>query len=721
MCGETAYRDRHWFQIKLILVIQFFMILIFLKEREMRNKFAILIGCGTVVLFFSVGFAADDLSPFDTGLPVKSLKRGSVPKTNLTLEEKKSNLDQFDKLLFGELDTGDEESNALPSSARLEKIKKHDFIKKASSRQSKTVTKSKQVKRKKPSLVQAGFEKSTSKKKTGIVQVAGPGDSNSPFSLPDELLTNESEDSDSAEDDDSPLILLLPENKKQAKETVELKNENNELLELSQDKVEVTEEIEEVEEVKTELVRTESASQDFPIVGTGVQNSSVSLQWTKISAVNIGQECKCELVVKNTGKTLVRNIDVDAFFPKTLRLVGVKPQPVDHNDHLTWNFDSLTPGQEERIQIQMIPSQRGDLGTTAFVRYTGAASGAFDVREPKLTLAMKGTDKAIVGELASQIIVVTNEGDGVATDVTVQALIPEGLEHVRGKKLTLELGSLEPGETRNVRLSLEAVQGGDQTIQVKAKANAIPVQTVSANVTVVAPNLQVEVEGPGLRYVGRKAQYKIHASNDGQGISNNVRVIYNIPEGFKFIRADRGGKYDEVSNTVQWFIGRLESEDTRQVRIELLAETPGEFVHQIAALSENGNRAEAELETAVEGTASLVLEIIDLDDPVEVGSETAYEVRIKNEGSAVAKDVALTCEMPEGLSLLEAKGPTDFRNADGNLIFKAVSELRPGKTALYRIHVKGSEAGNKRFRVKLMSESIDEPLIFEELTKFYEE
>ncbi len=690
----------------------------------MRNRFAILIGCGTVVLFFGVGFAADDLSPFDTGLPVKSLKRGSVPKTNLTLEEKKSNLDQFDKLLFGELDTVDEELNSLPPSARLKKIKKHDFIKRASSKKQKTVTKPKQARHKKHSVVQAGFEKSTSKKKTGIVQVAGPGDSDSPFSLPDELLTNDSEGTDTAEDDESPLILLLPKNNKNENrtvETIELKNDNNELLELSQDEVEELEEIEDLENVKTELVRTESASQDFPIVGTGVQNSSVSLHWTKISAVNIGQECKCELVVKNTGKTLVRNIDVDAFFPKTLRLVGVKPQPVDHNDHLTWNFDSLTPGQEERIQIQMIPSQKGDLGTTAFVRYTGAASGSYDVREPKLTLSMKGTDKAIVGELASQIIVVTNEGDGVATDVTVQAIIPEGLEHVRGKKLTLELGSLEPGETRNVRLSLEAVQGGDQTIQVKAKANAIPVQTISANVTVVAPNLQVEVEGPGLRYVGRKAQYKIHASNDGQGISNNVRVIYNIPEGFKFIRADRGGKYDEVSNTVQWFIGRLESEDTRQVRIELLAETPGEFTHQIAALSENGNRAEAELETSVEGTASLVLEIIDLDDPVEVGSETAYEVRIKNEGSAVAKDVALTCEMPEGLSLLEAKGPTDFRNADGNLIFKAVSELQPGKTALYRIHVKGSEAGNKRFRVKLMSESIEEPLIFEELTKFYAE
>jgi uncharacterized repeat protein (TIGR01451 family) len=116
-----------------------------------------------------------------------------------------------------------------------------------------------------------------------------------------------------------------------------------------------------------------------------------------------------------------------------------------------------------------------------------------------------------------------------------------------------------------------------------------------------------------------------------------------------------------------------------------------------------------------------VLEIVDLNDPVEVGIETAYEVRVRNDGTIPAQNVGVSCELPGGVELLGAKGPTDFRTENGLMLFKALGQLEPGKTAVYRINVRGRADGNHRFRARLASDSIKEPLVFEELTKFYGE
>src|SRR4029079_5847540 len=104
------------------------------------------------------------------------------------------------------------------------------------------------------------------------------------------------------------------------------------------------------------------------------------------------------------------------------------------------------------------------------------------------------------------------------------------------------------------------------------------------------------------------------------------------------------------------------------------------------------------------------LEIVDLNDPVEVGSETAYEIRIKNEGSSAAKHVCLSCELPSAVELLDAKGPAQHVNENGMVVFKELPQLETGKTAIYRVQVRGRVAGNHRFRARLTSDSNEEPL-----------
>jgi len=462
----------------------------------------------------------------------------------------------------------------------------------------------------------------------------------------------------------------------------------------------------------TELDESSSGSRQAP---------TVLVRWVKQSHINIGQECECDLVVKNTSQIGVTDVSVEAYFPKSVQLVSSDPLPVSERDSLAWEFETLAPGEEQTIKIRMVPSERGELATTAFVRFTGTVPGLFHVEEPLLKLHVKGPKQVMLGDPASQIVMVSNPGTGVAGDVLVEATIPQGLEHPRGERLIMKIGSLNPGETRLVRLALASIEGGLQTIRIEAKSGAVLKQRLSTDVQVISPSIKVDIHGPALRYVGRMATFELIVSNNGAVTSDNVRAVYKIPDGFRFGRAKQGGKFDKSTNAVNWFVGRLESGQTAKLKLALMAIQPGTYLHQGGALSEHGARASTQFESHVEGTASLVLEIIDLDDPVEVGAETAYEVRVRNEGSKAAQNVGISCELPAGVELIQAKGPAKHLTENGLVVFKSLPELSPGKTAIYRIHVRGNVGGNHRFRVRLASDSIREPLIFEELTKFYDE
>ncbi|MFT4558332.1 MAG: putative repeat protein (TIGR01451 family) [Planctomycetaceae bacterium] len=445
----------------------------------------------------------------------------------------------------------------------------------------------------------------------------------------------------------------------------------------------------------------------------------IETRWSKQSDINVGQPCELMLTVKNSGDANASDVVVDVFFPRSVRLTAASPKPATAETSVVWEFPSLDAGEEREIHITMIPSKRGELVANANVRFSSAATMLLAVEEPMLKLAMKGPSEVMMGEPASHVVTVSNPGTGVAHNVTLEVTIPEGLQHPKGKRLKMDLGSVNPGEQRSVRLSLTAVAGGSQNVGVIATSGTELRQTANAAVAVLAPSLNLAVEGPALRYVGRDARYSLKLTNDGQAVTNNVRAMYVVPKGFEYLYASRGGKYDETTRTVTWFVGSVSPEEAIDLSLKLKPIELGDFNHVARAVSEHGAIANAKVATRIEGTASLVLEVLDLDDPVEIGRETAYEVRVRNEGSKQAQNVGLSIELPNGVKLLNIKGPTQHIAESGLVVFKALPALEPGKTAIFQIHIQGADEGNHRVRARLTSDSIQEPLTVEELTRFY--
>ncbi|WP_437185206.1 hypothetical protein SH668x_002304 [Planctomicrobium sp. SH668] len=448
---------------------------------------------------------------------------------------------------------------------------------------------------------------------------------------------------------------------------------------------------------------------------------SITIEWRKQSDLNIGQECICHLIVKNAGQVSAQNMELQAHFPESVRLINASPAPSTSDQYLGWQMDELKAGEERVIKVVMVPLQSGDINTRAEVRFSGIANGRFAVSEPLLDIHVEGPTQVLIGEAATQTVTVSNPGTGIATAVQIEAMIPQGLEHARGQRLLMELGSLNPGESRSVRLALNALQGGTHNLAIQARAESGLAKSTSSDVVVIAPSIGSAIHGPGLRYLGRQANYTLEVTNNGEAATDNVQMRYKMPTGFDFVSADRGAQFDAATGLITWFVGRLEKGEKSEIKVTLLARQSGEFKHLARATSEHGVISDSELVTTVESTSSLSIQVKDLEDPVEVGSEMVYEIRVKNEGTAAAKAVSLGCEMPAGMSFVSAEGPTEHRGDGHAVAFRSIPEIAAGQTVTYKVKVKAAVSGSLRFRASLMSEGVSEPLSAEEMTKFYGE
>lgn len=446
----------------------------------------------------------------------------------------------------------------------------------------------------------------------------------------------------------------------------------------------------------------------------GPQSPGVTVQWVKHGGFNVGQVCDVELVVKNTSQTIVGSVMAEAIIPATVEIVDARPAAVEGTDAPTWTFGELQPGQSQSVMLKVIPQTSGDVRMEAYVRLTGSTSSQFSVQEPMIGVAVTGPEKVEIGQQVGYLVRVSNPGTGLANNVIIQAAVPEGLEHRNGSLLTIEIGTLNPGESRQARLSLTAIQGGNQQLAVRALADGGLADQTTTAIVVAEPQLAIAIAGPQEPVAGRSANYTLTVSNSGNVQSANVRAKYRIPDGFSFVSADRGGKYVEIDKAVEWFVGTLQPNDTSDFVVTMKANKTGELIHQAGVISEHGHITACELATQVKGSATLELKIAANQREIRIGDEIRWEIQVQNTGSREASNVGVSCELPAGFELIEANGPTNHIAENGVLVFRSIPAIEAGTSATIIIHGRCNRDGNQRLRLRVASESVNEVLIGEE-------
>jgi uncharacterized repeat protein (TIGR01451 family) len=451
----------------------------------------------------------------------------------------------------------------------------------------------------------------------------------------------------------------------------------------------------------------------------GRQEPAVSIEWLGPPSVKVGQPADYSIVVRNTCSIAVHQVLLRVRLAGGVTAMSTEPKVNSDEGVLALEVGTLQPRQEKTLQLRLQSKNSGEAVAQAWVTFTGAASLRIRVNEPKLVVKASVPERVTIGEPATFTLSVSNPGDGVAEQVKLKYELSDGLSHPGGPRMMYDLGNLNPGEARTVQVICLTKTAGEQVCQAAAVAEGLNASERAATVVSV-PKLEIEAKGPKLRYLDRKATYTFKVTNTGDAPAVNVALADGVPPGFKFVSADAGGRFDFATSTVSWFVGEIPPGQSREVNMDVLCVSAGDFLHKVTAQAARGLMAESQVLTRVEGVSAILLEVVDTEDPVEVNGETVYEIRITNTGSKTETDLKLACTIPtDKMQFKTATGPSAFKVEGGEVVFDALPKLAPRADALYRVTVKCTAPGVAHFKARITSTVLTEPVTKEEATRIY--
>lgn len=448
---------------------------------------------------------------------------------------------------------------------------------------------------------------------------------------------------------------------------------------------------------------------------------AVSLEWSGPGTVKVGAPNDYVVTVRNTAATPVQKVVVQVRLPANVAIAATEPKAENNDNVLMWDLGNLLAKQERKLLLKLSAPQRGDVSCQAWVTFTGSSVMKVQVREPKLAVKVQAPERVLISDPANIVMTVSNPGDHPADKVKIAALLGEGLESIKGNMLNYEIGTLAAGESRTITVPCVTKSAGAQKCDIFVEAEGGLKAGDTATTNVIQPRLDLVVAGPKLRYLDRKAAYGLKITNPGDAAASNVFITQVVPSGFKFVQADSGGQYDEANRSIKWFIGELAPTQSKEVKCELMAIATGDFTHKVMAHASRGMKSEQEIKTAVEGLSAILMEVIDIEDPIEVGGETAYEIRITNTGSKAEDDVKLICTIPPQMKLKNVSGPVKYEVVGNEVVFQALPQLSPRADAVFKITMTAAAKGDARFKASLTTASLVDPVIKVEPTKVYAE
>ncbi|MGL4513156.1 MAG: hypothetical protein ACRCT8_08700 [Lacipirellulaceae bacterium] len=451
----------------------------------------------------------------------------------------------------------------------------------------------------------------------------------------------------------------------------------------------------------------------------GPQQATLVVHKRGPSEARVGQPCRFVLSVRNTGSAPAEGVVLRDETPAGARLDGAQPAASSEGSQLVWQLGALAPGEEKSVELRVTPLREGPIGSVASASFATRAAATTRVTRPQLAVRLSAPPQVARGEDQTVRIEVSNPGSGTATGVMLVENVPDNLRHEAGSELEFEIGTLEAGKSRTLELVLHAERGGHTVNSLTVTADGGLQAAGRVEFDVVAPELAVAVEGPRRRYLERPASYTVSIGNPGTATATNVRLVTHLPKGLEFVRANNMGEYDAQTHAVYWSLAELPQGQRGAVELVAVPKAAGKHTLRVEGEASNGLRVEEVQELTVEGVSSLAFEVRDLEDPIDVGGSTDYEVRVTNEGTKSAAGVVVRVESPAGMKPLSAEGQTAHRMLSNAVEFAPLAELAPGAEARYRVRLEGAQPGDQRVAVLVKSSDLEAPIRREESTRVY--
>ena len=364
---------------------------------------------------------------------------------------------------------------------------------------------------------------------------------------------------------------------------------------------------------------------------------------------NFGENVAYTIVVSNDGISDAKQVVITDTLAKGLKFLGANYNGVyDENTHtVTWTLD-IDSGKTVELKVNVTVEDYGVLVNRVTV---GDKTSSVDIAVPEIIpdKTANVTD-ANFGDNVTYTVTVTNDGDVDASQVVIVDQLGNGLKYVSSSD-----GGVWDEKTNTVTWIVDLAAGKTKTLNVVATVvgygnvtNSLAVgnktSKINVNVPEITPNKTVDNKNPNF---GDNVTYTIVVSNDGAADAKNVVVKDILAPGFKFIEANYGGVYDELTRTVTWIVD-VNAKGHVDLTIKVIVEDYGVLTNNVTV----GNKTSSVNITVPEIIPN---KTADIENP-NFGDEVTYTVNITNVGKSNAVNVAVRDVLGEGLELISADG-----------------------------------------------------------------
>jgi uncharacterized repeat protein (TIGR01451 family) len=196
-------------------------------------------------------------------------------------------------------------------------------------------------------------------------------------------------------------------------------------------------------------------------------------------------------------------------------------------------------------------------------------------------------------------------------------------------------------------------------------------------------------------------------------------VVDRAPSTVKVSGASSGGQLNQQTNEVLWVIPEIPGGESRQLSLEVVPNQIGELTNTATAVADCAPSVSASASTRIEGIPAILLEVVDIEDPIEVGENVTYMVTVTNQGSAEGTNIRIECTLENSMQYVSSAGATMATPVEGKVVFDALPSLKPKARASWKVVVRAVQSGDVRFMVKMTSDQISRHVVETEATNFY--
>ncbi|MHC4844680.1 MAG: CARDB domain-containing protein [Planctomycetota bacterium] len=458
-------------------------------------------------------------------------------------------------------------------------------------------------------------------------------------------------------------------------------------------------------------VTTASAAPAGDVTATVVVEKSAPAE------VVLGDPMTYTVKVTNRSSAAVSNVVVVDTLPAGFKVASTNPSGATSGNKITWNVASLGAGQSRSFEVRGQATTTASLESCVDVTWKTSTCTTTRVIQPKLSLTKTAPADVLLCDTIPITYVVSNPGTGAATNVKISDKLAAGLTAAGKSTVDMAVGTLAPGQSRTFTVNATASKTGTFASTAAASADRNLSANDGASTIVRQPILNITKTAPTRSFIGRPVSYTITVRNTGDAPSRDTVVVDTLPGAAIFTSASDNGAHS--NGRVTWNLGTLAAGASRTLTAEVTSRAAATFLNVVKVNGACATEAVAQATTAVEGIPALLLEVADLDDPIEIGSDVTYVIVVTNQGTAADDQIEISATLPSQEGFVSATGPTKHTVTGQTVKFAQSGPLAPKAALTYRITVKAKAEGDVRFAISMDSKALTSPVKETEATRLY--